>query len=683
MRTLLMLCLALAPLFLSSQTLTYRDGKLSLDRVPPIANAPGASRPARWHYYWEFGDGYYCESEEPSIAHAYERSGATWAKVWLTPLYSNSPHCYVENSVNVTGTGRAPQRCGKAYPIDKNNFTGITSNAGQELVPGSEIQVIVHYRVPANATGPANGRLVIGYNNPQEKGSLKFAPLIFERTDPKNYRLHGAGLMASGDVSRAKACVGDGDYIFIDCPDKLAPGTERWLMLTFRANKLLDSTIVKKRGKLQFGIRAAWLPNTGNQVYCDEHRLTMLPVHDPNRIRVDPSMAYFKKNRPTQLEYFVEFQNEAAGYVEQLDIELPVDPKVNPVNILVKSMHPFCPSKPPGYKPAVEGEAYFTCDNSKLQQTGKVNFQFHNVKIPGKRTEGVPNRFSKGFVQFSVPSTNRREAATASQAIIRFKGADPIRTNTARTRWRYRTAGLKVGYALTTNLNGYTNTAEGIDRLTAGFSWINAPLKSGLGYGWDISYVPFSMLGRRATPTTINIDLAGGILSEENLLLRNLDLTAHVRYQFGGFLAVGGNAGITAPLRATSTTTSRFFRNSLLSQFKVPSFVEISANGTDPDAAFRAVANIPADAVKPSTNVATFGWVQAKQPVDSTQNVPPPQARRSIGGVASVLLEAGRLGDAVIGVRQDIRYLANAYKTANWTFGTTEVYLRFKLVAIK
>ncbi len=690
MRTLLLLCLILLPLLSTGQTLSYRDGKLSLDRVPPIANAPGASRPARWHYYWEFGDGYYCESEEPSIAHAYERSGATWAKVWLTPLYSNSPHCYIENSVNATGTGRAPQRCGKANPIDKNNWVGMQANAEQELVPGSEIQVIVHYRVPTTATEPTNGRLVIGYNNPQEKGGLKFAPLIFEPADPKNYRLHGAGLMASGDVSRAKTCVGDGDYIFLDCPEKLKPGTERWLMLTFRANKQLDSTIIKKRGKLQFGIRAAWMPNSGTQVYCDEYRLTLLPVHDPNRIKVEPKMAYFKKNRPTNLEYLVEFQNEASGYVEQLDVEIPVDQTTNTATIVVTSMHPVCSQKPLNYKPAVEGEAYFTTDYTKVASTGKVSFQFHNVKIPGKRTEGVPNRYSKGFIRFAVPSANRRESSTARQAIIKFKGADPIRTNTARTRWRYRTAGLKIGYGLMTNSPDYTPTTTGLDRLTASFSWINAPLKTGFGYGWEVNYAPVSMLRRMAIPTTINIDLSGGLLAEEQLVLRNLDLTAHARYQFGGFLAVGGNFGITAPLRATATTDSRFFSNSVLRQFKVGNpgsnfgpFNDISANGTNPEAAFRAVQNIPPTAVKTNTSVATFGWLQAKQTPDSTALSVPPKTRRGVGVVASVLAEAGLLGDAVIGLRQDFRYQPSAYKTSNLRFGTTEVYLRFKLVAIK
>lgn len=680
------LFLALLPFTLFGQQIKYAGGKFSLDREPPIAGAAGSAKKAYWKYYWEFGDGNYYQSSigEKTVAYRYASPGTYTARVYLTPFYSYDPPISRKMEVAVTKTEVGNGSFSK--PVFGNKLAAIATDCDNELIPGGSIQMVVHLKTPASNTAK-NGAVVIGLTDRTLKKELGFAPLVFKPGNPEDCRLP-TGFIASKGVP-AQASVLESDNPLIFTATGLKPDKEYRIFFTIQANRSLKAALIdKKKKELLVPIKVLWLPE--GEAFKPErhlatHHLKMLYIHDPNRIRVFPKAPYYKKNSPEEFTYTVQFQNEGEGAVRELEIAVPFAKNLAAQTIHGIETDPKCPVCPPGFNPETDTRAAcYRLDTSKLREQEQISFHLYNIMLWGKETEDVRNKHTKGFVSYKVSSTNKRLDKTKAQAKITFLGAEQVVTRPVRSKWHYKTWGIKLGYGLYQKLDNYGIDSTGfLDRVSVGLGRFETPLKNGLGWGLELDYTPFRFSGSVANiPPLPNPSAAPSVtLTEEDLTARNLDLKVQLRYQLRGFFAVGAAAGVSAPIAARTKVHTRYYDAVAHRDYGVIAYDQLQqpylVNGQA--GTFEALA--PAVPTIETTERATYGLFQSKQNavVFDQEFI----SKRTLGVLTSLYLETGALGDFSIGYRQDVRWYPNFYQGKCLNIANGELYLRFKLLATK
>lgn len=685
----LLFILFLLPFALLGQQIKYTNGKFSLDQEPSITTATGSAKKAYWKYYWEFGDGNYYQSGigEKTVAYRYATPGNYTARVYLTPFYSYDPPISrkLEIPINTSQVGSGTF----SKPVFGNKMAAIATDCDNELIPGGIIQVAVHLKTPAGGTATKNGAVVIGLTDRALKKELGFAPLVFKPNNPEDCRLP-AGFVASKGLP-APASVLESDNPLIFTATGLKPDKEYRIFFTIQANRSLKAALIdKKKKELLVPIKVLWLPE--GEAFKPErhlatHHLKMLYIHDPNRIRVFPKAPYYKKNSPEEFTYTVQFQNEGEGAVREVEIEVPFAKNLSAKTIHGIETDPKCPICPPGFNSETNTQtACYQLDTSKLRDQGRIFFRLYNIMLWGKETDDVRNKHTKGYISYKVSSTNKRLDKTKAQAKITFLGAEQVVTRPVRSKWHYKTWGLKLGYGLYQKLDNYGTDATGfLDRVSIGLGRFETPLKNGLGWGLELDYTPFRFNGRVASvPPVPNANTLPGVtLTEEDIVSRNLDLKAQIRYQRSGVFAVGAAAGISAPVAAKTSVHARYYDYNAHANYKVVdgNFAEGYFLLQDQAATFETFATSPIPVTAETTERATYGLFQSKQ-----NAVIFDQAfisKRTLGVLTSLYLETGALGDFSIGYRQDVRWYPNFYQGKCLNIANGELYIRFKLLATK
>lgn len=681
---------ALLPLFifcpfaLFCQQIKYANGKFSLDPEPPITTATGSAKKAYWKYYWEFGDGNYYQSGigEKTVQYRYATQGNYIARVYLTPYYSyDAPVARkLDLSVRNNDTGNSAG----TKPVFGNKLAAIVTDCDNELIPGGIIQLVIHLKTPPG-TAAKNGAVLISLTDKQIKRELGFAPLVFKPTNPEDCRLPAGFVAAKGLPPQAGVLDSDNPLFFT--ATGLKPDKEYRIFLTVQANKSLKASLIdKKKKELLVPLKVLWLPE--GEAFKPErhlatHQLKMLYIHDPNRIRVFPKGPYYKKNSPEEFTYTVQFQNEGAGAVRELEIEVPVAKNLSANSIHSIQTEPQCPVCPPGFNPETDTrQACYRLDTAQARTSQRIFFHFYNIMLWGKETEDVRNKHTKGFVSYKISSNNKRLNKTKTEAKITFLGAEQVVTRPTRAKWFYKTWGLKLGYTLAQQLNNYGVDSTGpLDRLSIGLSRLETPLKNGLGWGLELGYTPFRFSGRLASiPQLTNPNTPIGInLVEETLQAHNIDLSAQLRYQFRGIVGFSASAGLSAPVAATTGIHARSYGSDIANKYILYDQNKQPYLTLGQDDMFNELAGF--QPTSETTETARYGLFQSKSDaVVFDQEV---ASKRSMGVLTSLGIELGALGDFSLGLRQDLRWYPNFYQGKCLNIANTTVFVRFKLVATK
>ncbi|MCB0375948.1 MAG: PKD domain-containing protein, partial [Sinomicrobium sp.] len=294
--------------------------------------APKATKPAVWgNYFWEFGDGHY--SFDSLATHHYAADGIYNVQLFLTPYYSFSAPRSYERSFSVEASdGRPP-----VYSMN-NQLVNVFSTAGAYLVPGHDMQFVLHYKAPA-AQAVEAGYVLLFYNNKAEKNHFKinFNPLGYvgerlyyqeEALGDDFFGLPTEALPAEG-LALAKELFNQHDEVRIFKVTKLHPGEERRLFCTMTSDLRLENHQDKNR---DISISTLWLPEGvrfDKKQQLHVQTMEILKVHDPNSIRVQKKNAYFRPQHRTLLNYKVSFQNNAPGVVEDVVVRIPIPGELN------------------------------------------------------------------------------------------------------------------------------------------------------------------------------------------------------------------------------------------------------------------------------------------------------------------------------------------------------------------
>ncbi len=671
--------------FLKAQTISYDQSSqtFTIENLEPPTSPAGAKNPPYWKYFWEFGDGHYSMSENP--IYCYENPIDHEVRVSLTPYYS------YDRSRSITGTVRGNTSCtvDRSYQ-EPTGMVQITSNADGELVPGHEIQLAIDYKMPSNQVS-GEGYLLFFYNSEKEKKALNlpFYPLTYARDSE---RLPSANKMVSvipsqmtGISEEAKSYVSalQNEYQYKGFHCTIEPGSVDRVFLTVAANVALDTTIIKgKRGALNINLKSVWIPinvqfdiNTMVQNYA----LQMLSVHDPNRLRIirPYGPAYYSQKDPETLEYLIEFQNKGGRAVKQVDVVVPMDRNLNYKTIKITRRDPdeiSCPVCATDFDPAISTASCFQLDTSQTEATGDVVLRFYNVMIHGKNEAGIgKNKFTKGFIQYTIETNKKRMDFQFSRASIEFEGGEVFVTKPDGKNWRHKSLGFKGGKNFGASLDGYEVLDDEISKwYNVAFVYKNAPLFQGVGYGVELGSSGFGFRSWSAEPA---FDMEAFELTEEVLDIKTLDLQAQIEYRIGGVVSGGIGAGFSVPISGKGNISyavpdSKFYTNDHWGYFQNPEqidrevFEELNALSGFRDESF-----------------SKFGLFDNAEPskIGSTDIT----SKTKIGSIINGYIETGLLSGIALGGRYVFRVYPNSYKQQCLKVQNAEIYLRVNLSTMK
>lgn len=656
--------LILSTTILTAQTIQYKQNQSIFNiQIAPPSKAAGANKDPFWSYYWEFGDGHSSQDSVPK--HCYANSGIYDVRLHLTPYYSH-------DSTRVYKTTVDGRRVCTPRPVELDKWVNIETSASNEMVPDNTIRVNLTVQRPDPTS--TDGYLIFLYNDPKELKELKmkFDPVLYLGEES----LYGAQLLSADELWSIKEDnptdqailhqyldTHDAEGFYIDELTSIPQS----LHFTIGTSSNLDTIMLKDaKDKLEVNLKALWFPGNRSFDYdmmYDEYPLTMLSVHDPNRLRFERprGMAYYNPKKPSLVEMKVDFQNLGGKAVKRLDIDIPWKKNLNHRSLKITKRNPDfteCPTCPTQAGP-MGTESCFTVDTSFIKTDQTMRLTYHNVHIHGKREEGVKKKYSKGYVQFSAKSNKNPVNLTRQRAVIKFEGGEAFRTNVARKFWRHRSFGIRLGRSLIADLDGYEFTDDKVSRwYTGALFFKDQPVGTGVGWGVEIGSAGLGMIARWIVEQpTLNIPFT---FQKEEINLQTLDAQGHIEFKFLNVISAGVGGGVSIPLKGKGILT---IRPSFGSELPMQSFGDDAITYD----------NVFNDYNFTDNNIyeGNFGLLDSDE-LDLASGI-------GFGSVTSLYAEVGLLRNFAIGGRASYRVFPNSFKGQCIKIAHAEAYLRIKL----
>lgn len=651
---LLLLCSAALR---AQPTVRYHDadGRIELLNPPALTALPKASGTAAWGIHlWEFGDGHF--SFNPQPRHPYARAGTYRGLIHLTPFYAANRPARIPFTLERVPAGRADYR----YNLD-NRWTRVETNANRYIVPGHDLQAILHYQLPPG-TGSRPGHLFLFYQkNDEFPAAVSPLTLTEERPyyDEQTLADPLVAIEQRVPVSARETLRGfRSQFGRLQAwrTGALAGDEQRRLFLTLHANPVLSRYQDKNRG---ISLKLVWVPDDlpfDARRYVHDYAMQILAVHDPNRIRVTPRTAYFHRRHPKTLRYDVDFQNKAEGAVQHLRVALPLDASLDAETVKVLQTDPPCAECPVGVSPDT-----LVCYRQQLKPalgTGpdSLVFTFFNVGLEGTRSKGLfENRSTtRGSIVFTINSNEQRVGSSRQRAYITFAELKPIPTGQAVTSWRRKGVQLRAGLNFGLSGTAVSEAAEDLsDRLAIGVGYFNQPLQTGISYGWGLHYAGFRVARSFSEVSEISPDFTLTVSSEERARLHYLEAEGWLGYQIGGFLHGVAGLGLSMPAlgRVTVDATATYF------------------GPNDPE-------GIPVR----DRSVAEFGLLGGDAPLDIFEQTT--TVRHGPGLLTYWGLEVGLQPHIAVGGRYEVRYYPRFYCEDCSVLRSLQAYLRVELFPV-
>ena len=213
----------------------YAKNQFRIVNPEPPVTSPKSSKPAVWgNYFWEFGDGHY--SFDSVAIHHFPKPDSYEVNLYLTPHYSYSEPLHYSKRFSVND----PQGPPPTYSLG-GRWVSMESTGGDYLVPGHEMQFVVHYQAPPDKS-IEEGYVLLFLNNKEENGtfSIKFDPMLFveerlyygeEALEDDFFSLPQQGFPAAG-LAKAKELFNQHEDLRIFKVGKLKAGQEQRLFCT-------------------------------------------------------------------------------------------------------------------------------------------------------------------------------------------------------------------------------------------------------------------------------------------------------------------------------------------------------------------------------------------------------------------------------------------------------------------
>lgn len=658
---LIFLALIFSIPFSYSQTasIDYSNGKVRLSSTPPLVGSLVKS-PFWRVYMWEFGDGNYSyeiaddkNDERLFTNHLYENKEDRNLQLHLTPVYSTSRAKTLTTNIsrNKIATGRSNQKYkiikpGKQVGIFTNSFWDKKFDKDPKIVPGHDVQVVVHYKIPNDGGGylvffyddelieDISSSDVRTYFSEQKMGVNDFEQSLSNR--------HANAKLLFGKLDRSF----NNSNIIFDC-NNLEAGKEQRLFLTMKMRDDISEDIIDENESTK--ITAMWIPKFGDfeeSTNVVSYPMDIVSYHDPNRIRVKPKRLLYRKGFPKELNYRVSFENIGEGVVGDIKIEVELDEDVDLHTFKINRVSPIGLQQCPVGVVRDENTQCYTVEKIPTTKKNKLIFTIYNSGLLGEEER---RKYRKGFMDFVVRTNNKRKKNTYASANIIFGNNKPVKTFPARTKWRMKTLHLKAGINLTEEVLDFDiENIDPLDVMSVGLYFQNAPMGSGFSHSVDISLTGsrFSRDSNYVLQPSNFLPTGGYMSLQEDSAIKFIEAQYQLGYQFGGGLRIFGGVG---------ASTIAFGE------------LDIDANITETNSL---------ETIVVANELARFGLFEDKElPTVFNQPIEPVNG---VGLISSVGVEIGALNFFTIGASNQFRYYPKFYHgNCNASFNLN-AYIRFK-----
>ena len=543
-----------------------------LSKIPNVSGDNNVATPAYWGVcFWEFGDGNYKtivrsakdKKDRIQVRHQYKTKGNYKVKITLTPLYTSvqRPRTF-SKSFQISKTGNNTSQY-----LPTNSQIAIANNSSGEAVPGHQIRTVVNYKLPPSIDFK-EGYIAFFYNKTQETGNnivLEFLSDSIAHYPSNNIILLNTSQSSIEAVKKnVEYQLGAYRRYQFFKVKRINAGAEQRLFFNLQSTKRLSSFSNKET---PISIEAVWIPidkNKGSKAYSTHYTFKVLPYHDPNRIKVKPNVAYFKKQKTTEFTYSIDFQNDAKAPVPNLEIVIPIDKSLNlsSINNVQSSAYRGLQSLskcPQGTE--IGKTKCWTMDNSRHPDS--VYFKLHNIDLLGPDSDVITmfnRRYTKGNIKFNIQSSNVRSRKTKTKAAITFEGLlEAEKTRNTSIKWREAGIFLKIGANFNNDFGIYNTVEENIfDRYNLGITYLNTPVGTGFIRGFAFNYSTFNMERTFDSPITNNPSFQNGAMysQTENIEADFAELQAIFGYQVLGSLRFFVKTGPSIPFRGDAFVES-------------------------------------------------------------------------------------------------------------------------------
>ena len=636
-------------------------------------------------FLWEFGDGHFALGKEPR--YCYAEPGEYEVRVTITPYYSYDPSRIISRNITIDRSCNEH----RSYQSVSSKWVGVSTSANHELVPGHTITVVLEYKTPHGK--PSTGGYLLFLHNDQrelESLDLKFDPLVYQYNTERLFQASKMNSPFPDEWTGISPTTKDYVYSLLDDYEveafecDLQPGKDNRVFLSITAASALDTNVIRgKKGKLEVSIVAVWIPRNRTfdaDLMVDVHKLEILSVHDPNKLSITKprNVAYYHPRKSEELEFRIDFQNLGGRPVKQVDIIVPWNENLDYRTINVVSSDPdqkSCPPCPPDFIPGQSSQSCLKLDTSMTRLNDSVTFRFHNISLHGKNEPGLGGgKYTKGHVTYRVKSNKKTVDKTSSRAQIVFLGGDPLVTGYDHKKWRHKSIGLKLGRNYNARLNGFDSVEEELMHwYNIGVFFKNAPVRTGIGYGAELSSAGFAFRAWDVDATNRSIDDIR--LTQERIDLKTLDMLFHTEVRFRGLIVAGIGGGLSIPVIGKGELTYRRPNYVYLTDEHMMYLADSS--GITPEA-FDELFAVPGDSLEATSNFGIFSSREEVNFAGLTLKSGP-----SLGGMVHSYVEAGLLRSIALGLRYDFRIYPKLYKQECAKIRNAEVYLRVKLWSLK
>ena len=652
---LLLLCNSFSLFAQNTSLLHYKNCKFSTQNLGSPQSYAVDTKPFWGYYFYDFGDGHYylTDKENDRPCHVYKKKPDSKPTLFLTPFKSIDGIKSVVCQSPIS-TGGGVNCTNKDELLDSEKLVDIVTNGGENLVPGHEIQCVVHYKAPKEIEKETEGYLFVFFNRENNRNNSKelLTDNALEWVGYKDYY----GERVVGDISlirenlsayaRKEISRHISDHQQVEIfKTTIKRGQEKRFFFSVQSDKSLTDFQDESR---VITMTTIWIPRDKNVLFdkknqIAEHCMNLLQVHDPNHISVSPTVAYQAKNCAQELTYKVEFENETKeGIVDVVKVGVALNEKLDSKSIRVIKTNPSCPACPTGQP---KQKCY---EIEKLKDS--INIIFHQIGLTGTKGAGWFNKRAKGSVEFTINTKDIRQSVSKANAAIIFNKNKPIKTNKAKVNWREKNVKLQLAYNLPLDTDFFTFSDSLPDLFSVGLTFQNAPIGRGWSRGVDIQYNPLRMF----SDTTYSIESTntiGTINQTENVKLHLLEASYFVGFQTIKFLGVKAGIGLTTPIMGKAGIRAVY-------------------SGTQLDADI-----ISEEEVK-------FGLVQEREVPTIFENEI--ETQKMFGYKLSLQAEVIDISQFVVGMRYDRRYFPKLYRGANCLhINSLQAYVRFKLVTRK
>ncbi|RMG68957.1 MAG: hypothetical protein D6722_11165 [Bacteroidetes bacterium] len=379
------------------------------DSLPALTSIPGLHAPY-YHFFWEFGDGYF-GSSPAALNHLYRKAvvaGQTDFTVRLRShgIYTTSNDPPIDEELLIVG-GTDPV-APDSLMYDLGPVSLQASWMGQVAVDDPLTLALLYQKDDPSANGIEQGDLFLYYDKAYIQPQGAVSTRIFH-----DETLSGLNQSVSGTPNYNRRA----HWRFNNLMEARSIFMDMQVRPTIPEGQ--DSLVYLK---LEMGYRG----KNGPVTHAQELILPVGNAKDPNTLYFTPSCV--PKGAPAQkLRARVSFINEGNGLANDIVVQIPVPKGLDPNTVSIVDT-----------KAGQAGSFVVQPGGYYVSELNVIQFKFSGASMPGLKTPGliVPSA-TQGYVEFEVmtdPATYPPEDFFQAQASVVFNTEAPVLTNRATVR---------------------------------------------------------------------------------------------------------------------------------------------------------------------------------------------------------------------------------------------------------